>query len=231
MSHTYSPNHLPIHYDYYLATSERWAEILPHAHWNSETVITELCSGWSPKIGLALVLAHFMGKFIAIDHSARALHQLTQLLKPVEKKFTFETTTQDIMNAPLPESSAFILNHILDDIILFTFWDQKTNTSPYDDIEKLREFWSDPIIQEKIQKALPNLANTLAWRLLSSLQKNGEVFLHQYQGYQEKLYEIEHSHRVAMQFQKLLVEELSSECTISQRKSKEFPDLVILNKK
>lgn len=195
MATKHPTDQLPIRYDYYLDNAQTWAHILNHMSPLPPT-ITELLPGWAPKIPLALTKTNFQGQYHAIDLDSQNLSLLQSLTNPLIKKFTIKTTTQNILTSPIAPSEYIIMNHAIDDLILYYCLNQGTTANnPFNDIEKLNQIW----IHTQLSSAeIEYLANLLAQNIIDALKPQGKLLIAQYPGYQEKLYQLNKSHHLSL---------------------------------
>lgn len=200
---------LPIRYDYYLAQSEEWERLLEKFSLSESSVVLELCTGWSPKMGLALARANFTGTFIAADLSQAALDECEELLMPVNHQFRINTWNGSVLEKTLPSADLIILNHALDDILLFSYVASQnvasasvSEESEYQSVERLRQSWQQG--EAWMRAHLDEIAGKLAAQLTQARKPGGQVMIRQYEGYQEKLHQL----TIAVELAQLLHDKL-----------------------
>ncbi len=179
---------LPIRYDYYLAQSELWAMLFKIEQLSDQQTVLEICSGWSPKIGLALCRQNFAGNLILHDSQLEALQTNRSLVEPMSPKCAITFWQGDVVQDVGPSADIIAMNHVLDDILLFSVLDTVSD-SPYLNPIVLKKLWEQH--QVELNSNIVSLAQKLALNLATQLQPNGKIFLRQYVGYQEKLHHLD----------------------------------------
>jgi len=204
-------NHLPIRYDYYLEQSEKWELIFSEISLPRTSTVLELCTGWSPKIGLALARYGLNGMCILSDQNETALEVCQRLLEPVAHDFKIIPSVGSIFDQVFPQADLIILNHALDDILLNDYLQQlpekkELTENEYESMDFLRQYWE--LGEMTMRNRLPQLSQLLATQLSQSLSKGGKVLISQYPGYQEKLHNMNIAVQLANEFNLSLKTEL-----------------------
>lgn len=160
-------------------------------------------------MGLALARANFTGTFIAADLSQAALDECEELLMPVNHQFRINTWNGSVLEKTLPSADLIILNHALDDILLFSYVASQnvasasvSEESEYQSVERLRQSWQQG--EAWMRAHLDEIAGKLAAQLTQARKPGGQVMIRQYEGYQEKL----HNLTIAVELAQLLHDKL-----------------------
>ena len=209
---------LPMRFDYYLEIAEKWAGLLkPIVQTNSKKnmQITELCPGWAPKILLALHLISFEGTYIALDESPHALKKLEHFSHQINRSYTFKGHTKNILTDTFGATDNLIKNHVLDDIILHAYFPDQSSEKMYTR-EQLVKNWDYISHDSNLHSTIESITDTLTKKILDEVKNNGFVCIHQYEGYQDKLWNIPFAWEISQKICDTLVDKLRSKSTLKE---------------
>jgi hypothetical protein len=184
-------DNLPIHYDYYLSQSERWAEVFEKVNIDLGAEVVELCSGWSPKIGLALSRYGFKGTFTLTDQHRDVLEVGQELLRPVAKGFSVKLWAGSVLEDALPAANVLILNHALDDILLNEYLATvEQRELDYRSVPALKQTWKQGASWMAAHSSA--YAKCLAQQCMSALSLTGQklVLIDQYPGFKRSYFRL-----------------------------------------
>lgn len=198
-----------IRFDYYQSVVEEWEKIFKRIKLSKKDVVIDICSGWAPKIELALLRSHFAGTITIVDKSRWNTTLLCELLTPFKKKFNLNITNVNILTNDFPSNlkgNIIIGNHILDDLLIDQYFSvTKKGIDMYKDISMYKKIW---IEIEKNDSIFSEVLSQLTQNILKLSQSQVSIILTQYPGYQEKLYGVKDvyrkSHKLLLELQNIL---------------------------
>ena len=172
------------------AIIDKWQRIFEMLLLKDTAVITDLLPGDDPKVELALASSGFSGTLKAVDRSNEALSRLADYVGKVGAKYRFEAVNADILTDNLPQSDYIVGNHIIDDLLSYSFC-QRESLDP----SKMRV---DPHFSRQVWDAIcdsrqgHDLVRTAIENIVKSLKNGGVLILSSYVSKFEREHRFEH---------------------------------------
>jgi hypothetical protein len=178
---------IPVRLDYYQYCIETWEKLLNSIDLRDKSKIIDLCSGWSPKLELALIKTNFKGDVFIIDESKENLQCLLALISPFNKNYKIKPVLADLLKESCSIHADVVLaNHIMDDLLISLYLKKRNlKINPFESMILMKKIWKEMLIdKESFNKIFYRLRNFL----YSVTNKSGYILIAQYCGYQENLY-------------------------------------------
>ena len=173
--------------DSYCLTGRTIAKILMKLDINRYDSVVDLCSGWAPKVTLALYYAHYKKEVVLIDKKKEYMDQLEKFMPLFYIKYKISKRPVDVFSKSKNNYPFIIANHIIDDLII-EFYCRKHNidtSSVYESEQKLIEIWNQIL---KAKKTLtPEILEMFLQIFADITTKNGILIISQYQSLIEDL--------------------------------------------
>ena len=172
--------------DYYQRIVENWVAILKGLNIHDKLDILDLCPGWAPKVEMALAELQYRGLVRVLDKNPNHLDLLEESFRFFfDAPLLLEKVSADLLQSrELPTSDITIANHIIDDVLVNTFFKGEENDliDLYLDGDRFCNIWEQIAADKVFLDQTITLLSSVFARLV---REQGYLVIAQYPGHIE----------------------------------------------